>query len=270
MNQKNFEYLREQVKFTGFGVALEEDLKEKLKSQPDEFQLYYRGCFGADEGVATLFFKRSAHSDLYFFNKYEVILKRAGTDNISKRVFYIGKENNFTFKEAYNIMCGRSVHKELTNMSGAHYTGWVQLDRRQPEATGAYKLRYFHENYGFDILTELKKYPIRELENEETSRRLVASLYKGNHQAVTWVADGVDTVRFIEANPRFKSLRVYDDNHRRIDKLPCKPAASETEGAGDPAGGGHSREEAPKEKKKKSKASPGKQQPKSRQPGASR
>ena len=30
MNEKNFDYLKDQIKFTGFGDALENDLKVKL------------------------------------------------------------------------------------------------------------------------------------------------------------------------------------------------------------------------------------------------
>jgi hypothetical protein len=156
---------------------------------------------------------------MYFFNKYELILKRTDTPDVLKRAFYIGKENNFTLKEAYNMMCGRSVHKELTNLKGARYSSWVQLDLRQTNKNGDYKLKYFHDNYGFDLVKELERYPIRELENEERRRELVASLHKGNRHAVAWIEDGVDTIRFIEANPRFKSLRIYDANHQRIDNV---------------------------------------------------
>lgn len=216
MNQKNFEYLRDQIKFTGFGLTLEDALRDKLESQPDAFQLYYRWSCGTDESVATLFFRRSTQSDLYFFNKYELILKRTDTPDVLKRAFYMGKENNFTLKEAYNMMCGRSVHKELTNLKGARYSSWVQLDLRQTNKNGDYKLKYFHDNYGFDLVKELERYPIRELENEERKRGLVASLYKGNRHAVAWIEDGAETIRFIEANPRFKSLRIYDANHQRI------------------------------------------------------
>src|SRR3990170_2494477 len=39
MNQKNFEYLRDQVKFTGFGEGLESELKEKVQKQTTDFTL---------------------------------------------------------------------------------------------------------------------------------------------------------------------------------------------------------------------------------------
>jgi hypothetical protein len=40
MNQKNFDYLKDQVKFTGFGDALENELRENMQKQSPEFQLY--------------------------------------------------------------------------------------------------------------------------------------------------------------------------------------------------------------------------------------
>lgn len=33
MNEKNFEYLRSQVKYTGFGEGLDNELKEKMQQQ---------------------------------------------------------------------------------------------------------------------------------------------------------------------------------------------------------------------------------------------
>jgi hypothetical protein len=33
MNQKNFDYLKDQVKFTGFGEGLETKLKERMEKQ---------------------------------------------------------------------------------------------------------------------------------------------------------------------------------------------------------------------------------------------
>jgi len=59
MNQKNFEYLKDQIKFTGFGNALENDLQAKLQKQAPEFQLSYETKFGNDPVVAALQFKKS-------------------------------------------------------------------------------------------------------------------------------------------------------------------------------------------------------------------
>jgi hypothetical protein len=217
MNQKNFEYLRDQVKFTGFGEGLEMDLKEKLQQQRAEFKLYHKASYGTDESVATLYFKKSSQTDMYFFNKYDFLLKQQNRPAISKQTFYIGRENNFTLKEAYNLMCGRAVHKELVNKEGQRYLAWVQIDFKQTDKYGNYKLKYFHQNYGYDLLRELEKHPIRELENEQDKSRLIASLHKGNKQAVAYMENGDAALYFVEANPQFKSLKIYRSNSSHLD-----------------------------------------------------
>jgi hypothetical protein len=70
MNEKNFEYLRDQVKYSGFGEGLENQLKENIKRQPPEFTLQHQATFGKDEVNSALHFKRSATTDMYFFNSY--------------------------------------------------------------------------------------------------------------------------------------------------------------------------------------------------------
>jgi len=41
-------------------------------------------------------------------------------------------------------------------------------------------------------------------------------LQKGNRQSVTLIQDGEESKLFVEANPRFKSINVYDSNLQRI------------------------------------------------------
>jgi len=62
----------------------------------------------------------------------------------------------------------------------------------------------------------LAKHPIKELTNEQDKTRLMDSLQKGNRQSVTFIKEGNEQKMFIEANPRFKSLNVYDSNMQRL------------------------------------------------------
>jgi len=41
MNQKNFEYLHDQIKYTGFGEGLENNLKQKIEDGKPEFTIDY-------------------------------------------------------------------------------------------------------------------------------------------------------------------------------------------------------------------------------------
>jgi len=43
MNQRNFDYLSDQVKYTGFGEGLEKELKKQMEKQKPAFTLTHRG-----------------------------------------------------------------------------------------------------------------------------------------------------------------------------------------------------------------------------------
>jgi hypothetical protein len=216
MNQKNFDYLKDQVKFTGFGDALENQLRESMQKQSPEFQLSHRVKFGSDAADATLHFKKSEQGEMYFFNKYNLSLKQEQSQQEIHQTFYINKGNNITLKEAYNLMSGRSVNKDLTNKEGQVYNAWMQMDFKQTDGTGNYKMNHYHHNYGYDLEKELAKHPIRELSNEQDKTRLIESLNKGNRQSVAFVENGIEQKFFIEANPKFKSINVYDGNKQQV------------------------------------------------------
>lgn len=216
MNQKNFEYLRNQVKFTGFGEGLENELKERMQKQAPQFIMLHQGNFAKDEIISTLHFKKSDQSDMYFFNKYDLTLKQENKPEIMSQTFYLNKDRNITLKEAYNLMSGRAVNKDLTNKEGQVYNAWVQMDFKQADNNGNYKLKQFHQNYGYDLNNALGKHPIKELGNEQDKARLLESLHKGNRQSVTFLQNGNEMKHFIEANPQFKSINIYDNNMQRL------------------------------------------------------
>lgn len=215
MNQKNYEYLQDQVKFTGFGPELQADLKIKMEQGDKEFQLNYQKQFGNDVASSTLHFKLSDQGN-YFFNKYDMQLKQGHSSEAINQTFYIGKENNITHKEAFNLLSGRSVNKDLVNREGEKYNAWVKLDFKETEQNGNFKMKHFSENYGFKLEEVLGKFPVKELGDPEQKKQLMDSLQKGNIQSVTFVRDGKEEKQFIEASPQFKSINVYDDNMKRI------------------------------------------------------
>ncbi|RYY89468.1 MAG: hypothetical protein EOO15_06020 [Chitinophagaceae bacterium] len=217
MNEKNYDFLANQVKYTGFGDGLAEVLKEKLAQGAPEFTLRHEAAFGTDKTEATLHFRRSNESDMYFFNRYDLALKNEKLQEPLQQSFYIsGKQDNITLKEGYNLLSGRAVHKDLTTKEGEGYRAWVQLDFKQSEANGNFKMKQFHEAYGFDLEKALDKHPIKELRIPEDRESLIKSLERGNRQAVTLEAEGGPKQIFLEAAPQFKSLNLYEANGRRI------------------------------------------------------
>lgn len=227
MNQKNFDYLKDQVKFTGFGEGLETKLKERMEKQSPEFQLLHKTNFGNEEAIATLHFKKSNESDMYFFNKYELALKPENSPDIMEQTFFINKRNTITLKEAYNLMNGRSINKDQTNKEGQVYNAWIQIDFKETDNNGNYRIRQFHQNYGYNLDSELAKHPIKELMHEQEKSRLTQSLQKGNRQSVTLLENGNEQKYFIEANPQFKTINIYDNNMKRLNNRQSKEEKQE-------------------------------------------
>ncbi|MGV3641369.1 MAG: hypothetical protein ACO1NZ_12665, partial [Adhaeribacter sp.] len=81
---------------------------------------------------------------------------------------------------------------------------------------GNFRMRHFHQNYGYNLEQSLAKHPIKELKSEQDKSRLLDSLKRGNRQSVTFLQNGSEQKHFVEANPRFKSLNVYDSNMHRL------------------------------------------------------
>lgn len=216
MNENNLEYLQEQVKYTGFGENLELPLKEAVELGQEKFALHHEREFGKDSVSVNLNFSKSKQSDMYFFNSYQVNLQKEGNEESINQTFYINKGNNISLREAYNMMDGRSVFKKLTNRDGGEYNAWVELDFKQSEANGNYKLRTFNENYGFDIDKIIEKQPIKELDSSQMKQDLIESLKKGNMALVTYTNGDKEEKRYVAANPQFKTVNFYDIEKREI------------------------------------------------------
>jgi hypothetical protein len=66
MNEKNFNYLKDQVKYTGFGSGLESQLKENMEQGQPAFTLRHQASFGKDEATATTFPQVNRNGQLLF------------------------------------------------------------------------------------------------------------------------------------------------------------------------------------------------------------
>ena len=217
MNEKNLDYLVNQMKFTGFGEGHRDELKEKMEKQEPRITIFHQADFGKDKTVSTLQLNKSEETDMYFFNRYSLMLKTSKNPDPIKQTFYINNnQSNITLKEAYNLMSGRSVHKELTSKEGEKYQAWIQLDFKETDKNDNYKIKQFHQNYGFNLDAVLSKYPIKELGNELEKSQLIESLQRGNRQSVTFLQNDKEQKLFIEALPKFKSFNFYDANMQRV------------------------------------------------------
>ncbi|MBX2900310.1 MAG: hypothetical protein KF775_11705 [Cyclobacteriaceae bacterium] len=221
MNIKNFEFLRDGLKYLGFGEKLEGDLKANIEKQPADFKLNTENEFKrgdkTEKVTYTIDFRKGDQGDMYFLNRYHATLKNEEDPTKDKtQTFYITKNHGITAKEAYNLLSGRSVNKDLTTKEGQPFNAWVKLDLEgEKDKNNNFKVEQYHQGYGYDLDKVLAKHPIKELNNPELKERIMKSLEKGNTTSVTMMKDGQEQKMHIEANPKFKSVDVYDQNMKR-------------------------------------------------------
>jgi len=222
MNQENLNFLKDALKYLGFGehVGLQDELEKMILTVPKAFTLSTEVYFEEScklEGL--LFFRKSDQLDMYFFNKYEASLRYPDNpERDRKQTFYINKGSGVSFKEAFNLLQGRSVNKDLLNMEGEKYNAWLQLNFEERDAYSNYKMRQFRAQYGYDLETTLERYPIRELQNTELRAALLRSLKKGNMHPVSFMKSSKSEIMFIEASPQYKTINIYPISSPMIPK----------------------------------------------------
>jgi len=154
---------------------------------------------------------------MYFFNSYQASIERSNKEKV-EQTFYLNKGKGVTAKEAYNLLEGRAVHKELSNKAGEPYKAWIQLDFDNKDKHDNNEVKQYHENYGYNLKDAVSKFSIAELNDPEKEKSLLQSLQKGNIQSVTIEKDGAAHKMFIEANPQYKTVNLYDGQMKREQK----------------------------------------------------
>jgi hypothetical protein len=217
MNTQNGEFLKKSLLNLGFGDKLNAELDKEIAAKAPEFKLGLQHEFNQKVVDYTLHFKAGDNQDMYFFNKYDAtIIHRDDPAKNIDQTFYINKGSGVTAKEAYNLMEGRSVHKQLYNLEGQKYHAWLTLDDKNLTENGNKKIKHYHENYGYELDKIIAGKGIKELEDPKAKEELMYSLKKGNVQQVTVAGEDGDKKYFIAANPQFKTVDLFDHQMKKI------------------------------------------------------
>lgn len=212
MNNEDLAYLQDSLKYLGFSekLLLNDQLEHLIAKEPKEFHLSVESEFEDCKMEALLYFLRSEQHEMYIFNRYEALL-RCNDDPAKDRgqTFYISKGTGVTFKEAFNLLQGRAVYKNLINMDGEKYNAWIQLNFGEKDLHNNYKMKQFSSQYGYDLEKTLEKYPIRELNDTQLRNSLIRSLKKGNLHVVTFEKSTKTEKMLIEACPQYKTINIH-------------------------------------------------------------
>ncbi|HSZ85687.1 MAG TPA: hypothetical protein VK787_06630 [Puia sp.] len=216
MNEKNLDYLKDNVRYLGFGDKLHSELEKNIKDGKPDFLLSAAYAVLADTLHADLHFRKSDTQDMYFLNKYDAELRVKDKENL-KQTFYLDRGKGVTAKEAYNLLSGRSVFKELTNKDGEKYFAWLKLDLREKDERGNFKVQHFYDSYGYNLKAAVNNLPLAHMTSEQEAQ-LFKSLQKGNIQEVKIMQDGNEVKMYLVANPQYKTLEMFDENMKPISR----------------------------------------------------
>jgi len=212
----NEQVLKETLVKTGFG-NVSNKLEQYMKQEQQQFSVPVSYYVNEKEQLNfSLSFSKNQNGQ-YQFESYKAILKnddKPGENRLQN--FSIEPGNTITATQAYNLLSGRSVQTEYQEANGNKQAGWIQLDFNDKDAAGNYRIKEFNTSYGYDLKSVLQQLPLKELSNSIEVEKLENALKSGSRHAVSFLKDGKEQTFFIEANPQFKSINIYDEHLKKI------------------------------------------------------
>mgnify|MGYP001084978797 CR=1 FL=1 len=205
--EENSQALHQQVQRAGF-PDLSAKIDEQIKQGQQQFSIpvsyYINDKERLDHQVSFV----KDQSGLYQFEGYKTTLhNESKPDEKRQQYFSMHNEYNVNTTEAYNVLSGRCIQNGGT---------WIQLDFNDKDAQGNFRVKQFHTEYGYDIDKVLQQLPLKELLNKGEADKLKEALKNGDKASVSFVKDGKEQRFYIEANPQFKSVNIYDEHSRKI------------------------------------------------------
>ena len=206
--------LYDQLRFLGFSpeFILREDLAQLILEKGPASELFITEYFDDTTELQVLpFFCQSPQKDTYFLQKYRASLHHPANPIRDKsHVFNLEEGMQIKLKEAFNLLEGRAVFKEVAPPNGEKYNAWIQLNFREKDTTGNFKLVKFRAYHGYELANVLKQYPIQELADNDLKEVIIQTLKVGDRKLVTFLKpSGKIEKKIIEANPAFRTINIY-------------------------------------------------------------
>src|SRR3546814_201360 len=245
MNEKNLDYLQKQLFTLGFKDKLNSVLEQAISKELPEFTIGLNNrrkgeTGGFDHLRYELNFSRSKKSDLYFLNDYEVGLRKEGDPWPRVQLFDLEQHHRVTALEAYNLLSGRSIYKEIFREKKEDKQNleterpdktsiWMKLNMDVTEAYGYHPVQRFYPEYGYMLEESLSKYPFISLEDAEKKEGVLKDLKKGKLAEMRLDVNGELVPVFVAANPEMKTIDIYDKQMTELRSEDIFPANEKDE-----------------------------------------
>ena len=205
--QENNQSLQEQVQRVGF-KDLSDKIEQQIKQGHELFTIPSSYYINEKERLNHELSFVKDQNGKYQFEGYRTTLQNESKPEENRNQYFkVQEENSVNTTQAYNLLAGRAVQKEGS---------WIQLDLNDKDASGNHRIKEFHSGYGYDLEKAIKQLPLKELSNKTEADKLQDALRQGNRQPITLIKNGNEHRFYIEANPQFKSVNIYDEHSRKI------------------------------------------------------
>ena len=205
--EKNNQSLHEQMQRIGFR-DLSVKIEEQIKQGHEQFTIPVSYYVNEKERLNHELSFSKDQSGKYQFEGYKTTLQNESKPEEDRSQYFKVQEGNpVDTTQAYNLLAGRAIQKEKS---------WIQLDLNDKDADGNHRIKEFHSGYGYDLEKAVQQLPLKELSNKTQADKLKDALKQGNRQSITLIKNGNEHRFYIEANPQFKSVNIYDEHSRKI------------------------------------------------------
>lgn len=220
MNMENKQFIKDLVKGKGFGEELWPLIEQNIQEGKQAFSLPYKTEINNLNYKADLHFKKGSSGDMYFFNGYDATLTRSNGQEL-KHFFEIKKGLGMTKKESYNQLQGRAVLKKVKGEGENAETEWSRLNLNKKTSAGQFEKETWPGDK-YDLKAAINKFAVIEMDGGDLEKDLLKSIERGNAQSATMDTGGEPLKVFLEANPEYKTINVYD-NHFNLLKHDALP-----------------------------------------------
>lgn len=199
--------LQQQLSDIGFKNT-ETTLKHLMSHGKDNFSMPVSWYTGEKERMDFELLFRKQQNGGYKFENYKASLTDMDSPQQKREhLFNFKDESTVTAPQAGNLLAGRSIEREGS---------WQQLDFNDKDATGNFRVKQFHQGYGFDLTAALQKLTLKEMKNGSDRDQLLERLGNGEKVEVTIKMNGKEHKIDIEASPQFKTITIYDETGQRL------------------------------------------------------
>ncbi|WP_343748151.1 hypothetical protein [Fluviicola sp.] len=176
-------------------------VEKKMKNGEPEFKVPISYQVNENEVMNHQLSFERANSGEYHLVQNKVRMDNETDPELSRQqIFILNDGKILTSDETYELLAGRALCKDGK---------WIRLDFCDKDTAGNFRVREFPESYGFDIERSLRELPLKD---KSQIGKIADDLKKGKRTEVTIGRNKF----FVEANPQFKSVTIYDSNSEKV------------------------------------------------------